>query len=223
MRILPISKRQIKKAIQKGLKLVEKSPKDGRLRLKLGDLYLKNGEYEKAIRAFIQAGELCAKENLKAQAIAMYKRVLSIDPENIEAFRRMRKLYLREGLSASARRCYEKILEIKSKDQRASKVLSVIEDSKQPKPVQAGMEEDLDSLLTQFPILSDILDEDVPLHLCKCPYCRQPFWVLSTSEYYFACNCGGVSFFEDLTLRAATSTEYREIKNMNRTKTVGFA
>jgi pilus assembly protein FimV len=46
-----VLKGQSKKAIQEYLKLLEVAPKDKRLYLKLGDLYLKNGEQEKAINS----------------------------------------------------------------------------------------------------------------------------------------------------------------------------
>lgn len=85
------------------------------------------------------------------------------------------------------------------------------------------MEEEMDLSPIQFPILSNTLQDDVPLHLCECPYCRRPFWVMSTPEYYFTCHCGGISFFENLTLRAATAAEYRFIRNKERMETVGFA
>jgi len=59
---LPISKGQIKKAFQECSNQVEKFPKDERLRLKLGDLYLRNGDDEKAIKEFLQTAELYKKE-----------------------------------------------------------------------------------------------------------------------------------------------------------------
>lgn len=134
--ILSIFKGQNKKTIQECLKQVEASPKDKRLRLKLADLYLKNGDDEKAIKEYLQTGDLYAKEDLNTRAIAIYKRVLSIDPEHIEAFRRIATLYSKDGLWGSAKTCYEKILEIKPNDQEALNGLSIIKESQQPKQVQ---------------------------------------------------------------------------------------
>ena len=45
-----VLKGQLKKAIVEYLRLVEADPQDKRLHLKLGDLYLKNGEEDKAIQ-----------------------------------------------------------------------------------------------------------------------------------------------------------------------------
>ena len=156
--IFAISKGQIKKAIQECSKQVEKAPRDKRLRLKLGDLYLKNGDYEKAIKEYLQTGDLYAKEDLNTRAIAIYKRVLSIDPRHIEAIHRIAKLYLKEGLLGDARGCYEKILKIKFNDEEALKALSMIKESRQSKQVQiqGQKEEPRSQMLPE--------DPNIPLH-----------------------------------------------------------
>jgi len=129
---------QAKKSIKECLRLVEAYPKDKRLRLRLGDLYFKNGEKEKAAKEYLKVGGLYAEEDLNAKATAMYKRVVSIDPKHIEALHRMASLYLKEGLLGDARGCYERILRMKPDDHEAREALSAIEDSKQPKRVQTG-------------------------------------------------------------------------------------
>jgi tetratricopeptide (TPR) repeat protein len=140
--IFAISKGQIRKAIEECSKQVEKSPKDKRLRLKLGDLYLKNGDNEKAIKEYLQTGELYAKEDLNTRAIAIYKRVVSIDPKHIEAFRKIATLYSKDGLWGSAKTCYEKILEIKPDDQEALNALSMTKESQQSKQIQIKAQEE---------------------------------------------------------------------------------
>ena len=217
MMTLPFSKSRIKKAIQECLKQVEKAPKDKRLQLKLGDLYLKNGEKEKAVNEYLKAGDLHAEQDLNARAIAIYKKVVSIAPKHIEAFHKIAKLYLEEDLLGDAGGCYEKILRIKPKDQEAIKALSVIEHSKQLK------QEELDSSGIGFPVLSDSLEEDLHLKLSSCPYCRRSFWIIPRSDYYFTCGCGGMSIFDGLTMRVATAAEYKEKKTRDQMKTAGLA
>jgi tetratricopeptide (TPR) repeat protein len=171
--ILFTSKGQIKKAIQQCLKQVEKASKDKRLRLKLGDLYLKNGDDEKAIKEYLQTAELYAKEDLNTRAIAIYKRVVSINPKHIDAFRRMAALYSKDGLWGSAKACYGRILQISPSDQEATKALSLIEGSKQPKldQTKTKKEESLSttSEVSRLPSLSNrietpSLDKDLELH-----------------------------------------------------------
>lgn len=139
-RVRPIFKDQFNKAIKEYRKQIEASPKDKRLHLKLGDLYLKSGEKEKAVDEYLKAGELHAEEDLNIRAIAIYKKVVSIDPRHVEVLHRTGTLYLKEGLLGNAKSCYERILKISPSDQQAIKTLSRIEDSKQSKPVQTEME-----------------------------------------------------------------------------------
>jgi tetratricopeptide (TPR) repeat protein len=214
---LSFSKSRIKKAIQDCLKHVEKAPKDKRLRLKLGDLYLRNGEKGKAVNEYLKAGDLHAEDELNFRAIAIYKKVVSIDPEHIEAFHKMAKLYLEEDLLGDAGACYEKILKIRPRDKEAIKALSVIEHSKQLK------QEELDSSAIGFPVLADSLEEDLPLHLCMCPYCLRSHWIIPRSDYYFRCSCGGMSIFDGFTMRVVTAAEYRLIKSVDQMKTTGNA
>jgi hypothetical protein len=91
---------------------------------------------------------------------------------------------------------------------------------------EVQMEEELDLSAIGFPVLSDPLEEDFPLQLCACPYCRQSHWIIPRSDYYFTCGCGGVSIYNGLTLRIVTAAEYEAIRDIKRTKpekTLGLA
>jgi len=122
-----ILKGQPKKAIKEYLKLIEADPKDKRLYLKLGDLYYKNGEGEKAVIEYLKLADLYAEEDLNFRAIAIYKKVLSIDSKHLDALRKIASLYLKEGLAGDAKNYYQIILEIKPDDQESSRALKGIE------------------------------------------------------------------------------------------------
>jgi hypothetical protein len=94
---------------------------------------------------------------------------------------------------------------------------------KNKKCEKVSMDEELDLSAIGFPVLSDSLEEDLPLQLCLCPYCRRSYWVIPRSDYYFKCNCGGVSIFDGFTMRVATAAEYKEIKSRDQMKTVALA
>ncbi len=128
-----ILKGQSKRAIKEYLKLIEASPKDKRLYLKLGDLYLKDGEKEKAIHEYMKLADLYSEEDLNSRAISVYKKILSIEPKLIDAFHKIAKLYLREGLVGSAKSYYQNILEIDPRDTEAAEAIEGIENYMQPK------------------------------------------------------------------------------------------
>jgi tetratricopeptide (TPR) repeat protein len=128
-----ILKGQFQKAVKEYLKLVEADPQDKRLYLKLGDLYLKNGEEDKAIQAYLKVANLYEEEDLNFRAISIYKKILSTNPKFTEAFHKIAKLYLREGLAGNAKNCYQSILRINPNDSEALKALKNIENPQQPK------------------------------------------------------------------------------------------
>ena len=123
-----VLKGQSEKAIKEYQKLIKASPKDIRAHLKLGDLFLKSSENEKAIGEYLRVAELYADDDLSSRAISVYKKVLSIDPRHTEALHRIAKLYLKEGLKGDARNYYQVILKLRPSDQEALNALKSIED-----------------------------------------------------------------------------------------------
>lgn len=128
-----VLKGQLKKAIVEYLRLVEADPQDKRLHLKLGDLYLKNGEEDKAIEAFLKVATLYGEEDLNFRAISIYKKILSINPKFTEAFYKIATLYMKEGLAGNAKNYYQSILQINPRDSAALKALKNIENPQPPK------------------------------------------------------------------------------------------
>jgi tetratricopeptide (TPR) repeat protein len=130
-----ILKGQTEKAIKELQKLVKDSPKDIRCRLKLGDLYLKNDDNEKAIEEYLRVAELYEEDDLNFRAISIYKKVLSLNPKHIEGFHKIAELYVKEGLKGDARSCYQSILKMRPHELKALNALKSLEEEQQPKEV----------------------------------------------------------------------------------------
>lgn len=128
-----------KKAISEYIKLIEADPKDKRLYLKLGDLYCKNGENEKAITEYMKLAGLYVEEDLNSRAISIYKKVLSINPKHIDTLHNIARLYLKEGLSGDARNYYLSILELTPHDQEAKKALNGPDTPPLPRDIPKAM------------------------------------------------------------------------------------
>jgi len=127
-----ILKGQAKKAIKEYLKLIEADPHDKRLHLKLGDLYLKDNDEDKAVEEYLKVARLYGEEDLNFRAISMYKKILSINPKLTEALHEIAGLYLKEGLTGSAKNYYQGVLEINPNDSEAVHALRNIENSQEP-------------------------------------------------------------------------------------------
>ena len=140
-----ILKGQSKKAVKELQKLVESSPTDSRLRLKLGDLHLRNGDNENAFKEYLRVAELYEEEDLNVRAISIYKKILSVNPNYVEALHKIAKLYLLEGLQGSAKNCYQTILKISPNDPEALSALEKFNHDHPSREPQARVPE-VDSL-----------------------------------------------------------------------------
>ena len=99
--LLGIAKKYIAKSQPAGdtkeyLKLIERTPNDKRLHLKLADCYLRMGKNEEATGEYLKVADLYAEEDFSFPAISLYKKVLSINSKFIEAFEKMANLYLKK-------------------------------------------------------------------------------------------------------------------------------
>ena len=146
-----ILKGQSKKAVKELQKLVESTPRDSRLRIKLGDLYLRNGDEENAYQEYLKVAELYEEEDLNARAISIYRKILSTNPNYVEALHKIAKLYIKEGLGGSAKNCYQTILKIRPDDPEALSALEEIDRRQQSREVSNGAPPDDLSFLQRRP------------------------------------------------------------------------
>jgi len=103
-------KGQFDKAIAEWRKLV-KDADDNRdlsnIYNTIGDLCLKKNAKGEAADAYRRAADLLAEEGIENKAIAVYKKVLNIDPTKIEVNLALGDLYATKGLSGQALENYK--------------------------------------------------------------------------------------------------------------------
>jgi tetratricopeptide (TPR) repeat protein len=120
-------KKGLKKTIKEYQQHLETKPDDIKTRIKLGDLYLRRGSLDKAVKEYFKVGERYINEDLDLKAIAMFKRILVLSPMMMESYYKLADLYRKRGLFGEARLQYQKVLEIDSKDKKAQDGLRMIE------------------------------------------------------------------------------------------------
>ncbi len=101
-----IAKSQWDKAILEYEKIVAASPNDANTFNTIGDLCLKRNDTEKAIESFKRAAEIFNKTGFTLKAIALYKKVLNIKPEQVDVFILMGKLNAERGMIGNANESY---------------------------------------------------------------------------------------------------------------------
>lgn len=90
------------KAAQLYEKVLERSPNALRVRLRLGELYVRLKEREKAITAFLEVAESYTDDEFYLKAVDVYKQVLRLQPAMLEVNRKLADIYEAMGSLADA-------------------------------------------------------------------------------------------------------------------------
>ncbi|TNF30575.1 MAG: tetratricopeptide repeat protein [Deltaproteobacteria bacterium] len=93
---------QVKKAIAEVERLVVDDKEDMRARLELADLYERGGEPKRAVEVYTSAATDYEANNFGLKALAVYLRVVQLDPKNRHAHAALGRLYAEQGLYQEA-------------------------------------------------------------------------------------------------------------------------
>src|SRR5512143_879700 len=80
-----LAKGQFDKAIAEWKKILKESPNDPNIYNTIGDLCIKKDSKAEAVEAYNKAADILAADGFTSKAIALFKKVLNIDPKKIEA------------------------------------------------------------------------------------------------------------------------------------------
>src|SRR3989338_9177818 len=97
-----LQKGYLDKAIAEYKKVVEKYPKDTTIRLRVGDLYVKVGKKDEAIKEYGEVAKIHTKGGFNLKAIAVYKQILKLDEGQLEIYFKLSDLYTNQRLIADA-------------------------------------------------------------------------------------------------------------------------
>lgn len=104
-------KGQIDKAVDEWKSLLKNKSEDANVYNTIGDLYLKGKQREPALDAYCKACDIYADSGFSLKAIAVNKKILKLDPKNLEALTRMAQLNVERGMVNNAKECYLTIAE----------------------------------------------------------------------------------------------------------------
>ncbi|MBM4387154.1 MAG: tetratricopeptide repeat protein [Deltaproteobacteria bacterium] len=95
-------KGNFKKAIKEYLKILKEDPSDVRTRLRVAELWYKNGEHAKAVEAFKEVAVFYRDQGFLLKAVAVYKQILKIHTVDPDLFMALGLLYQQLGLIPDA-------------------------------------------------------------------------------------------------------------------------
>jgi len=107
-----LSQGRIAEAAQRYVDLVENDPSDLALINLAGDLCVRAGNIPEALRLFRRLAESYVHEGYVLRAIAIYKKILKLEPSNVDALLRLAGLYRLQGLGREARDLYAQALAV---------------------------------------------------------------------------------------------------------------
>jgi tetratricopeptide (TPR) repeat protein len=119
------SKGQYDKAIAEWKKLLKESPKDPNIFNTIGDLCLKKDAKPEAVDAYKRAADLLAEDGFSSKAIALYKKVINIDPHKIEVHLTLGDLNAEKGLTGNALESYKIVADHYQKTKEMAKALGI--------------------------------------------------------------------------------------------------
>src|SRR5512145_1986100 len=121
-------KGQFDKAVAEWRKLLKDFPSDSTIFNTIGDLCLKRGDAKaksEAVDAYSRAGTILAAEGFTSKAIALYKKVLNIDPAKIEVHLALGDLNAEKGLAGPALESYKIAADHYTKQNKQAQALGV--------------------------------------------------------------------------------------------------
>jgi tetratricopeptide (TPR) repeat protein len=120
------AKGQIDQAIEEWKKLLQNG-KDGNIHNTVGDLQLKKGNEKEAVESFSLAAGLFKNDGFYPKALALYKKILNIQPNDVNAQLSMAKLYAERGLTGDSIDHYLKAADIFNREGAPEKAVQAVE------------------------------------------------------------------------------------------------
>lgn len=120
-----VSRGKIESAIKEYRKLLADNPNDISTLNRVGDLYARIHRNSQAIDLFTQIAEQYAEDGFFVKAIAIYKKIIKLDPTLLEVYESLADLYHRQGLVNEARTQYQVLADYYVKHDRTTAAVGI--------------------------------------------------------------------------------------------------
>ena len=149
---------QIDKAIIEWEKLIKEYP-DGNSFNTIGDLYLKKGDKKNAVDSFHKAANFFLHEGFSLKALAIYKKLLNINPADSEALFSLGELSQEKGLTTDAMKYYLAAAESLSKEAKKEKLIKVYDKVLSISPANIPLREKVAEIYANEGFLSEAVKQ----------------------------------------------------------------
>src|SRR6476646_789542 len=95
--------------------ILKHEPRDQVTLMTIGDLYVRQGETFQALEYFERLAKIFLNDGFITKAIAIYKKVAKLAPEETRPLERLAELYVQQGILSEARPIYLQLAEAQLK------------------------------------------------------------------------------------------------------------
>ena len=162
-----VAKGKLEHAIKEYRKVLAENPNDANTLNRVGDLYARIERFDEAVKLFSQIAEQYTKDGFFVKAIAIYKKIIKLDPSALAVYERLAELYYKQGLLNEARTQYQVLADYYQKHDNATSATTIYQKMSQMEPENPSFHLKLAELYTgqrltdkamrEYRLLADIL------------------------------------------------------------------
>jgi tetratricopeptide (TPR) repeat protein len=120
-----VARGKIEPAIREYRKLLADNPNDINTLNRIGDLYARIQRVDEAIDFFTQIAESYTEEGFFVKAIAIYKKIIKLNPTLLEVYEALAELYAKQGLINEARTQFQVLADYYQKHDNATSASAI--------------------------------------------------------------------------------------------------
>src|SRR6267378_2934059 len=117
---------KVAQAIAEYQQILKYEPKDQVTLMTIGELYIRQGETFQAIDYFERLAQIFVGDGFLTKAIAVYKRIAKLAPEEIRPLEKLADLYVQQGVMSEARPLFLQLAEIHLKNNRQPEAVGLL-------------------------------------------------------------------------------------------------
>jgi tetratricopeptide (TPR) repeat protein len=117
---------KVPQAIAEYQQILKYEPKDQVTLMTIGELYIRQGETFQAIDYFERLAQIFVGDGFLTKAIAVYKRIAKLAPEEIRPLEKLADLYVQQGVMSEARPLFLQLAEIHLKGHRQPEAVALL-------------------------------------------------------------------------------------------------
>jgi pilus assembly protein FimV len=117
---------KVTQAIAEYQQILKYEPRDQVTLMTIGELYIRQGETFQAIEYFERLAQLFVSDGFLTKAIAVYKRIAKLAPEEIRPLEKLADLYVQQGVMSEARPLFLQLAELHLKNNKQAEAVALL-------------------------------------------------------------------------------------------------